>query len=115
MPSITTRFACEYSSAANVNAMMKEYPNRILVINHDDMMSQPASVMKRVFTFVGLTWDPGYLNMTGLKRKYSTGLFKTHRLDDWKFTPWKHSAYDPDQEQQGMLPHGEREREGGSG
>jgi len=41
--------------------------------------------------------------MTGLKRKFSTGLFKTDRLDDWKFTGSKHSAHDPDQEQQ-LLP-----------
>lgn len=49
--------------------MMDKYPNRIIIIQEEELMSNPNTVMKLVFDHVGLVWKSEYLNMTGLLKK----------------------------------------------
>eukprot|EP00571_Detonula_confervacea_P013154 CAMPEP_0172310358 /NCGR_PEP_ID=MMETSP1058-20130122/11440_1 /TAXON_ID=83371 /ORGANISM="Detonula confervacea, Strain CCMP 353" /LENGTH=310 /DNA_ID=CAMNT_0013023155 /DNA_START=77 /DNA_END=1009 /DNA_ORIENTATION=- len=76
----------------NVEAMMTKYPGRITTIQYEDLKSEPATVMEGIFARLDLTWDPDYLNMSNLKRKFSDYDPATLELiDQWKFSSGKHS------------------------
>lgn len=71
----------------NVSEMMKKYPGRIILIDYIEMMKDPSSVMKDVFSFVGLVWDETYLRMENLKRKYGRyGPSMQEEFDPWVVT-----------------------------
>jgi hypothetical protein len=52
------------------------YPDRIKVVQYETLIERPNEVMKDVYDFVGLDWDPRYLNMEALNKK-----------GDWHFKP----------------------------
>jgi len=55
----------------NVERMIHKYPNRIMVINFDDMVLNVEAVMQQMFDFIGLEWRTDYLKMTNLKKKFA--------------------------------------------
>ncbi len=79
----------------NVENMMEKYPNRIIIVDYDKFKREPDSVMQEVFEFTGLSWDPDYLEMTGLKQK-----FKNYpedcleHFEEWAFKRGKHTPLD---------------------
>ncbi len=77
----------------NVEKMMEKYPNRIMIVDYDKFKREPESVMQEVFEFTGLSWDPDYLKMTGLKKKFSNypeEIVLDH-TNKWAFKNEKHS------------------------
>jgi len=79
------------STYSNVERVRKMYPNRVLVVDHDQLMNKPELVMKVVFGHVGLVWNPDYLKMTGLKKKYSNFPEALELIDQWAFKKGKHT------------------------
>lgn len=81
----------------NVHKMKLKYPNRILVIDEEDLMAHPRAVMIDVFHHVGLEWNSDFLQMKGLLKKFSNDTKMLEQIERWKFSPGKHS---PDRERQ---------------
>ena len=76
----------------NVCLMMSKYPTRpILIINEEELMSTPAIVMERVFTFLGLSWKDEYLQMTGLLGKFNNDTRTSKQIEQYIFKSGKHS------------------------
>ena len=77
----------------NVENMMNKYPDRIMVVDYEKLMNEPVSEMENIFTFLDLEWDPNYLNMTNLKRKFSSYEGNVAEMNvSWKF---KYGAHSP--------------------
>ncbi len=81
------------NTLVNVEKMMEKYPNRIMIVDYDMFKREPESVMQEVFEFTGLSWDPDYLEMTGLKKKFSNYPAEDclEHFDDWAFKRGKHT------------------------
>lgn len=54
----------------NVEYVQQKYPNRIMLVQYDELMADPNTVMNTVFEFIGLEWHSDYLTMTGVKKKF---------------------------------------------
>jgi len=70
----------------NVERMISKYPNRIMVVNRDDLVLNVESVMQEVFEFVGLEWRSDYLKMTNLKKKFA--IYGKHWIDHMASWAW---------------------------
>jgi len=68
--------------------MMGKYPNRIMVINFDDLLHNVESIMQEVFHFIGLEWKTEYLNMANLKKKFANYGTILPTIPPWE---WKSS------------------------
>jgi len=69
----------------NVERMIRKYPNRIMVVNWNDMLLNVEPVMQEVFHFIGLEWRTDYLKMTNLKKKFTNyGLNDSIESYSWK-------------------------------
>ncbi|KAL9180399.1 hypothetical protein ACHAXT_008369 [Thalassiosira profunda] len=77
----------------NVRKMETAFPNRILVVQEEEFMTQPSVVMQGAFAHVGLEWKEEYLEMKGLLRKVSNDPALTKRIEKWQFGAGKHSPY----------------------
>ncbi len=76
----------------NVCKMMDKYPNRIIIIQEEELMSNPNTVMKLVFDHVGLVWKSEYLNMTGLLKKLVNDTRTSTQIEQsYVFKAGKHS------------------------
>jgi len=72
----------------NVERMIRKYPNRIMVINWEDMLLDVDSVMREVFHFTGLEWRTEYLKMTNLKKKFAVyGEAVVNGVARWEWNP----------------------------
>lgn len=85
----------------NVEIMRKKYPHRITIIDYDDneLFSHDAvsSVMQNIFHSLSLRWDPGYLNMEGLRKKISSNpkysKYFNVELENLQFQPGSHKHF----------------------
>jgi hypothetical protein len=75
----------------NVWRMKNKFPNRILIVQEEDLMKFPEKVMFDVFRHVGLEWKDEYLQMVGLLKKVSNDLALANRIQEWSFKAGKHS------------------------
>eukprot|EP00551_Chaetoceros_affinis_P002704 CAMPEP_0203650242 /NCGR_PEP_ID=MMETSP0088-20131115/24126_1 /ASSEMBLY_ACC=CAM_ASM_001087 /TAXON_ID=426623 /ORGANISM="Chaetoceros affinis, Strain CCMP159" /LENGTH=284 /DNA_ID=CAMNT_0050508937 /DNA_START=168 /DNA_END=1022 /DNA_ORIENTATION=+ len=78
----------------NVDNMKKKYPNRIFMLQYDELMNEPDNAMKSVFEFLGLKWDHQYLKMAGLKKKFSDYDRTISQLANMEFEKGAHSYGD---------------------
>ena len=46
----------------NVYQMKEKFPDRILLVQEEELMKDPSVVMQNVFKHVGLEWKDDYLN-----------------------------------------------------
>jgi len=69
----------------NVYRMMEKHPNRIKIIDFDEFMYAPNAVMEDVFQFLDLEWDPEYLNMSGIIKKWKDHPEQVNWYEDRKF------------------------------
>jgi len=75
-----------YHTYNNVQRMISKYPNRIMVVNWEDIMHDVESVMQDIFQFIGLEWKTDYLKMTNLMKKfanYGDDMLKLIALWEW--------------------------------
>jgi len=79
----------------NVDKMKKRYPNRIIILNYDEFINDPETIMECIFEFVGLTWKSEYLKMSRLKKKFSAFPDVVKQIGDWEFVPGGHSPEGP--------------------
>ena len=49
----------------------RKHAKRILVVDHHRLLADPHSTMRLVFSFLGLDWDPSYLDMHGFIHQLS--------------------------------------------
>ena len=75
----------------NVQKVKRRFPDRILVVQEEELMAQPNAVLQDVFAHVGLEWKEEYLEMKGLLRKVSNDPDLTKRIEKWQFGAGKHS------------------------
>jgi len=71
----------------NVQRMIRKYPNRIMVVNTEDLVLNVESVMQEVFEFIGLEWRSDYLKMTNLKKKFA--IYGKRMIDYITTWEWK--------------------------
>jgi len=84
-----------YHTYRNVERMIRKYPNRIMVVNWDDMLLDVESVMQEVFHFAGLEWRTEYLKMTNLKKKfanYGNDVLNWIAMSEWHSTKTKQGS-----------------------
>ena len=75
----------------NVCEMMEKYSNRIIIVNEEELMSDPDTVMTRVFQHVGLEWKSDYLRMNGLLKKFVNDTRTSKQIEQYIFKAGKHS------------------------
>ena len=64
-----------------------------MLVQYDELMEDPNSVMNTVFQFIGLEWQSDYLAMTGLKKKFINYPAKVQSdIVDWEFVAHSHSS-----------------------
>jgi len=79
---------------SNVERMIRKYPNRIMVVNWDDVAPNVESVMQEVFQFIGLKWRTDYLKMTNLKKKFAIyGKVWTDSIAQWEWNISHHGSF----------------------
>ena len=70
------------------------HANRILVVDHGRLVADPHGTMRRVFSFLGLDWDPSYLSMRGFVQQLALahGKCGAERIAaEFAFSPGAHT------------------------
>jgi len=65
----------------NLREALGKYPDRLHIVNMTAFYLEPHTVMRQVFEFLGLEWQPEYLTMDALNSKLSLGTKKTLPFD----------------------------------
>jgi hypothetical protein len=72
----------------------KHHAKRILVVDHHLLMVGAHATMQRVFKFLGLHWDPGYLSMRGFIQQLALSHGKCPAekiMSEFAFSPGAHT------------------------
>jgi len=56
-----------------IEAAMKKFPGRIKIVDTTSWLENPNEIMEDVYDFLGLEWNPEYLNMKALNSKRLPG------------------------------------------